>query len=64
MAANKRLSLRASLPLIALFILTNILVACDSGGSSNRGKPDNALEITFAYSSEKKPWIGWTSRTS
>lgn len=44
------------------FVFTNLLgaislSACDNGSNGTPTKPDNALEITFAYSSEKKPWI-------
>ncbi len=55
---------RARLPLLLFFVISNTLAAfavsgCDTAGPSN-GTPapaSNALEIKFAYSSEKKPWI-------
>jgi Ca-activated chloride channel family protein len=52
------------LPLVLLVIAANVLgmlglSACDSGpGGSDPGtKPNDAIEVTVAYSSEKKPWM-------
>lgn len=63
MAAFSKVSARLRAPTVLLFIVSNVLgllalAACDLGGSNETPtKPDNALEITMAYSSEKKPWI-------
>src|SRR5436190_3711267 len=52
------------LPFIALLIVSNLLgslalAGCDINSSSDSTptKPDNAVEVKFAYSSEKQPWI-------
>jgi len=59
MSLYKKPSRRLPFILLALFVLTNVLTACDPGGSSSGTptKPKDAIEVTFAYSSEKKPWI-------
>jgi Ca-activated chloride channel homolog len=49
------------LPFLLFFVFTNILAtiglaACDSSNGTPT-KPDNAIEVSFAYSSEKQPWI-------
>ena len=48
-------------PFLLLFVCTNMLgvialSACDTT-SGTPTKPENAIEVTFAYSSEKQPWI-------
>ena len=53
---------RLHFPFLLFFVCTNILgavalSACDTNTPGTPTKPDNALEIIFAYSSEKKPWI-------
>ena len=59
----KKLSKGLQFPFLLLFVLSNVLgvvslAACDSGNpDATPTKPDNAIEVTFAYSSEKKPWI-------
>lgn len=64
MLAFPRLSSRLRVSALVLMVLTNVLgvvalAACDSGGSADGTptKADNAIEVTMAYSSEKKPWI-------
>jgi Ca-activated chloride channel family protein len=58
MSLYKKPSRRLPFLLLALFVLTNVLTACSPGGDSDTpGKPKDAIEVTFAYSSEKKPWI-------
>lgn len=61
MTQTVRLSRRLNLPFLVLFVLATVLApislaACDDSNSTPT-RPDNALEISFAYSSEKKPWI-------
>ncbi|MGA7732232.1 MAG: VWA domain-containing protein [Chloroflexia bacterium] len=61
MFQTDRLKRRLNLPFIALFVLASVLApislaACDDSPSTP-GKPENAIEISFAYSSEKKPWM-------
>ncbi len=58
----KRPIRKSQLPFLLLFVVANVLTpfalaACDSGANATPTKPSNALEVTFAYSSEKKPWI-------
>jgi Ca-activated chloride channel family protein len=48
-------------PFVLFFVFANLLtsialVACDST-SGTPTEPSNAIEVTFAYSSEKQPWI-------
>ena len=64
MAAFSKVSARFRVPAVLLLLVSNVLglislAACDLGGSGGDtpDKPGNALEITMAYSSEKKPWI-------
>ena len=51
------------LPFVLLFIASNLLgslalAGCDLNSSdSTPTKPENAVEVKFAYSSEKQPWI-------
>lgn len=56
-----RFAAKARLPFLLLFILTNLLAlaGCNVATSPDATpeKPRDALEVTFAYSSEKKPWI-------
>jgi Ca-activated chloride channel family protein len=57
-----RLSKKFRLPALALFVVSNLLgvlalAACDTGVQGTPTKPSNALEVSFAYSSEKQPWI-------
>ena len=56
-----RLRKRLNLPFALLFIFSNLLAilatACDPSSSGTPTKPENAIEVEFAYSSEKKPWI-------
>src|SRR3954468_12551898 len=61
---NWRVMARARVPLLLFLVVSNALGAfalsgCDPGGPSNAtpAPASNALEIKFAYSSEKKPWI-------
>ncbi|MEO5953397.1 MAG: VWA domain-containing protein [Chloroflexia bacterium] len=61
MSLTTRLQRRFNFPFLALFMLATLLApfllaACD-GSNSTPTKPDNALEVKIAYSSEKKPWI-------
>lgn len=61
MFQTARLQRRMNLPFLAFFVLSTVLSAlamagCDDS-SATPTKPDNAIEISFAYSSEKKPWI-------
>ena len=61
MFQTARLQRRLNLPLLVLFLCSTFiapfaLAACDDSNSTPT-KPDNAIEISFAYSSEKKPWI-------
>ena len=50
-------------PVLVVFILSSVLsviaAGCDLQGSSDATptKPNNAIEVSFAYSSEKQPWI-------
>ncbi|MEO8286355.1 MAG: substrate-binding and VWA domain-containing protein [Chloroflexota bacterium] len=62
MSVNNRFVKRLQFPFSILFICTNLLTvlalaACDSDTQGTPTKPENAIEVTFAYSSEKKPWI-------
>jgi Ca-activated chloride channel family protein len=62
MSAIHRFAGRLRLPFVALFVFTNLLgvialSACDSDTPGTPTKPENAVEVTFAYSSEKQPWI-------
>ncbi|HEY7413563.1 MAG TPA: substrate-binding domain-containing protein, partial [Ktedonobacteraceae bacterium] len=62
MPAIFRSARRFRSPVLFLFICSNLLSAlalsaCDSGTPGTPTKPSNALEVLFAYSSEKKPWI-------
>ncbi len=61
MFQTARLQRRFNLPYVVLFVLSTVLSslalgACDNSNSTPT-KPDNAIEISFAYSSEKQPWI-------
>ena len=61
MSQATRLQRRLNLPFTVLFLLATVLApislaACDDSNSTPT-KPDNAVEVSFAYSSEKKPWI-------
>jgi Ca-activated chloride channel homolog len=49
--------LRVALWLVALQVVTLVLTACDNGPGGGPERPENAVEITMAYSSEKKPWL-------
>ncbi len=62
----KRLSTRGRTPALLIFVITNLLSllglsACSPGGDNTVNgtpvKPKDAVEVQFAYSSEKKPWI-------
>lgn len=58
--SGSRLGVRAFvLLLLANALGVAVLAACDAGGSTDGTpvKASNAIEITMAYSSEKKPWI-------
>ncbi len=64
MSGFSRLSERLRVPALVLMMLTNVLgvvtlSACDAGGpvDGTPTKAGNAIEVTMAYSSEKKPWI-------
>src|SRR5215210_1808559 len=65
MSVNRMPAKILRLPLVAFFILANVLAsiglsACDAGRadpSATHAKAKDAIEVTFAYSSEKKPWI-------
>ena len=62
MSVSNRFVKRLQFPFSILFICTNLLAvlalaACDSDTQGTPTKPENAIEVTFAYSSEKKPWI-------
>ena len=55
---NGRVNIRLALLLVTMQVLTALsLAACDSEPGGGPNKPDNAIELTMAYSSEKKPWI-------
>src|SRR5688500_12895037 len=54
---RKRLNLPFALLIIFSNLLTVLAAACDPGGDGAPTKPENAIEVEFAYSSEKKPWI-------
>lgn len=61
MSAFNRASRRVQMPFVFFFVFANILAtialaACDSN-SGTPTEPSNAVEVTFAYSSEKQPWI-------
>jgi Ca-activated chloride channel family protein len=61
MSAFNRASRRVQMPFVFFFVFANILAtialaACDSS-SGTPTEPSNAVEVTFAYSSEKQPWI-------
>jgi len=61
MSAFNRASRRVQMPFVLFFVFANILAtialaACDSN-SGTPTEPSNAVEVTFAYSSEKQPWI-------
>jgi Ca-activated chloride channel homolog len=61
MSAFNRASRRVQMPFVLFFVFANILAtvalaACDSN-SDTPTEPSNAVEVTFAYSSEKQPWI-------
>ncbi len=57
----RKLAGRIRLPFLAIFVAGNLLAilsACDLNNSdATPTKPDNAMEVDFAYSSEKQPWI-------
>src|SRR6266550_4660162 len=62
MSANSKFVKRLHFPFLLFFVCTNILgavalSACDTNTPGTPTKPDNAIEIVFGYSSEKKPWI-------
>jgi Ca-activated chloride channel family protein len=65
MSANNKLVKRFRFPFFLFYVFANVLgvaalAACDSGTPGASGtptKPNNALEVVFAYSSEKQPWI-------
>src|SRR3954470_23319696 len=62
MSANSYFVKRLRFPFLLLFVCTNLfgviaLSACDSNTQGTPTKPQNAIEVTFAYSSEKQPWI-------
>lgn len=66
MSVYKRLSRGMPFPFLLFFVLTNVLgvvslAACDTGGTTGGNgtptKPKDGIEVSFAYSSEKKPWI-------
>ncbi|MDQ6694652.1 MAG: substrate-binding and VWA domain-containing protein [Chloroflexota bacterium] len=61
-----RLRRRSQMPALSLFLFTSLfsllgLSACTPGGDNSANgtpvKPKDAVEVQFAYSSEKKPWI-------
>lgn len=57
--SKRRTRFAALFFLLANLPATLVLSACSTGNPSNGTptKPDNAIEVTFAYSSEKQPWI-------
>ena len=62
MSGNSKFAKRLQSPFLLLFVCINLfgviaLSACDSNTQGTPTKPENAIEVTFAYSSEKQPWI-------
>ena len=61
MSVNSNFAKRLRFPFLLLFVCTNLLgvialSACDTNTPGTPTKPENAIEVTFAYSSEKQPW--------
>jgi Ca-activated chloride channel family protein len=48
---------RLQLPVLVLFALASTLSMAGCNTAEDNTKPANAVEVTFAYSSEKEPWI-------
>src|SRR3954464_3243035 len=62
MSANSRVVRRLRFPFLLLFVCTNLLgvialSACDTNTPGTPNRPENAIDVTFAYSSEKQPWV-------